>query len=220
MGSARPGRPPGRHYRGGVLPLGRRRPSGHPTSRFPALRGAADRRRGRRPRPRPGLRRHYRCRQPRGLGSAVPDRSEPDRAARRGILGPVSHDTQGVHRAAGRAGAVAVALRPAHVDPVDRRRCRGSRHARRRLRSVAFGDARPGGRRHRRHAGARDGGRRVGRRDRLRRVLHLLQLLPGRLRPAAGEPVLPARRRAAVAGDRRPAGIRVPALSCSGPVLA
>ena len=56
-------------------------------------------------------------------------------------------------------------------------------------------------------AASRDRGL-VGR-DRLRRVLHLLQLLPRRVRAAARRPVLPPRRRAAPAADRHPARRRL-----------
>ena len=50
------------------------------------------------------------------LGSAVSDRSAPRAPGRRGVLGALSDDAEGVHPARGRPAALAVALRRADVD--------------------------------------------------------------------------------------------------------
>ena len=85
-----------------------------------------------------------------------------------------------------------------------RRRERGQRWRRRCERSCGSGST-PVVAGHRADAGAAAGARGLARRHRLRRVLHLLQLLHRRLGAAAGGAVLPARHRAAAAADRRPA---------------
>ena len=173
------------------------------TADFRRRRRRADCRRGGRSRPRAGLSRHHRSGDPRRLGSAVSDRPQPRAPRRRGVLGAIPDDAEGVRAARGRAGAVAIALRRSHVGPprAGRRRA-GERDARDRVAAAlrAAIDPLALGLSVRDVRGARP--RRVARRHRLRRVLHLLQLLPRRVGAAAGGAVLQARGRAARARGR------------------
>ncbi len=76
-----------------------------------------------------GLSRHQRSGDPRRLGSAVSGRPQARAADRRGLLGAVPDDAEGVRAVRGRAGAVGFAIWRSHIGPpaAGRRRIRSRR---------------------------------------------------------------------------------------------
>ena len=169
----------------------------------------ADDRTGRRSAARASLPGHHRFRQPVRLGSAVPARPLESAPARRSVLARPPHDTEGVHPLRARARFVVDPLRRAHRPSLRRAPRRERGRAGGGAASAAAAAGRAGLAGHRADAGATAGARSLARRHRLRRVLHLLQLLHRRLGAAARGAVLPARRRTAAAPDRRAASHRV-----------
>ena len=184
---------------------------------------------GRRRRPRAGARlpRHHPRDASRRLGPAVQGRPVADPAAGRGLLAALPDDAEGV------AAARAPASSSGGTGSDARRRC-GSRSSRAPRRRPTRGGLQPRARREDRSRLARPRGRRRAharahggaRRHRLRPVLRLLQLLPGRGGAAARGPLLPLRPRAAARGGRAAAGARLhgraaaPAVSRRGGALA
>ena len=125
------------------------------------------------------------------------------------VLEPLSRDAEGVHSDRARAGVVGLASRRADRAAADSAgRDVRSRTLRAQYENALRGRARSAGDGIFRVRRARAESRRVERRDRFRRVLHVFQHLPRRVGAAAGGVVLQARRRAAAAGSRAAAGAR------------
>ena len=139
---------------------------------------------------------HHEASPPRRLGPAVPGRPLARPAAGRGLLAAVPHDAEGVRAARRGAGALGTPAGPHDVAPARARRAASAAAGRSRgVRSRARRAARPRARAASPSTDVRaPRARGRARRDRLRRVLRLLQLLPGRGRAAAGGPLLPPRR--------------------------
>ena len=134
-------------------------------------------------------------------------------------LGRPSHDAQGVSPLRARPRVVGDPLRECHRFSLRGRAGRGCRAARDSAAPEPAAAPRAGfaGRDARVRSSARARG--IVRRDRFRRVLHLLQLLHRRLGAVARGAVLPPRDRAAAAPDRRPARDRIHAASLAVDVL-
>ena len=181
------------------------------TATFTVAGDRADDRTGRRSTARSGLPGHLRHRQPVGLGSAVPARPVAGPPAGRERTGDDHRTTPKAFIHYERAREL-WATRYGKLTGLRFARSRraGTRTRwRKALRAQLRQRVAPVSQGMTLDAGAAARARGLARRDRFRRVLHLLQLLHRRLGAAARGAVLPARHRAAAAPDRRPARDRV-----------
>ena len=210
VGRARARGSPGRSPRRRVLPLGCAKRPDDSERGVHALAGRADRRAGGRSTAGAGVPGHHRRNSLADWDPPFPIDLSRVRPEDEKYWDDISNDAESVHPLRAGARAVGNALRRRDIAfafpfPLALTRTRSPMRLRSEMRPLLSPQASGPDR----HAGAAAGPRSIGRRDRLRRVLHLLQLLPRRLGAHAGGAVLPARHRAATASDRHPARRRL-----------